>query len=124
MARANEPSTGQARRLALRMMVLGMLIRPAKRILAKLSLLPAALVLVSAGGWWHWHQLQANPEWVVVKSGATALFGPMDGSTAHYNIPLAAIVRQHNTDSKGWIEIEYDGKNGWLKDEYIQRVSP
>ena len=106
------------------LMVLGMLIRPAKRVLAKLSLLPIALILISAGGWWHWHQLQTRPEWVVVKPGATALFGPMEGSTAHYNIPLAAIVRQHSPDSKGWIEIKYDEKNGWLKQEYIQRVSP
>jgi tetratricopeptide (TPR) repeat protein len=106
------------------LMVLGMLIRPAKRMLAKLSLLPAALILISAGGWWHWHQLRTNPEWIVVKSGTTALFGPMTGSTAHYSIPLASIVRQQSTDSKGWVEIEYDGKKGWVEQQYIQRVSP
>jgi tetratricopeptide (TPR) repeat protein len=106
------------------LMILGMLIRPAKRALSKLSLIPAALILLSSGGWWHWHQLQTNPEWVVVKPGATTFFGPMEGSTAHYGIPLAAIVRQKNSDSKGWIEVEYDGKNGWLPETYIQRVSP
>lgn len=106
------------------LMVLGLLIRPAKRVLTRASLLPAALILISAGGWWHWHQFQENPEWVVIKSGTTALFGPMEGTTAHYNIPLASIVRQRSTDPKGWVEVEYDGKNGWLKQEYIQRVSP
>jgi tetratricopeptide (TPR) repeat protein len=106
------------------LLILGMLVRPAKRTLAKLSLLPAALILVAAGGWWHWQQLGLHPEWVVVKSGATAFFGPVEGSTAHYKIPLAALVRQRGSDSKGWVEIEYDGKNGWLKAEYIKSVSP
>ena len=101
-----------------------MIIRPSKRILTKLSLLPAALVLVSAGGWWQWQQLKITPEWVVVKSGATALFGPVEGSTAHYPLPPAAIVHQRSIDTKGWVEITYDGKNGWLKGDYIQRVSP
>jgi tetratricopeptide (TPR) repeat protein len=105
-------------------LILGMLIRPAKRTLTKLSLLPAVLILLAAGGWWHWQKLTVNAEWVVVKSGATALFGPIEGSTAHYKIPLAALVRQHGIDSKGWIEIEYDGKKGWLKEAYIKRVYP
>ena len=106
------------------LLLLGMLIRAAKRTLKKASLLPATVILIAAGGWWHWHQLQTNPEWVVVKSGATALFGPVDGSTAHYNLPLAAIVRQTSSNAKGWVEIKYDGKIGWLKQEYILRVSP
>ncbi len=106
------------------LLILGMLIRPAKRVLAKASLLPAALILLAAGGWWYWQQLRINPEWVVVKSGATALFGPIEGTTAHYKVPPAALVRQHGTDSKGWAEIEYDGKKGWLKSRYIKRVSP
>jgi tetratricopeptide (TPR) repeat protein len=106
------------------LLILGMLIRPAKRMMVKLSLIPAALILISAGGWWHWQQLKVQPESVVIKSGSTALFGPVEGSTAHYKVPLAAIVRQRSADSKGWIEIEYDGKNGWLRDECIQRVSP
>lgn len=106
------------------LLILGMLIRPAKRTLAKLSLLPAAVILISAGGWWQWQQLGTHPEWVVVQSGATALFGPIEGSTAHYKVPLAALVRQRSADAKGWVEIQYDGKNGWVKDEYIQRVSP
>ncbi len=106
------------------LLILGLLIRPSKRTLFKLSLFPVALILVATGGWWHWQQLGTNPEWVVVKSGATALYGPVEGSTAHYELPLAALVRQRSADSKGWIEIEYDGKNGWLKEEYIHRVSP
>ncbi len=106
------------------LLILGMLVRPAKRTLAKLGLLPAALILLSAGGWRYWQPLNANVEWVVVKSGATALFGPIEGTTAHYKVPLAALVQQHGTDSKGWVEIEYDGKKGWLKEAYIKRVYP
>ena len=106
------------------LLVFGMLVRPAKRTLAKLSLLPAIFTLLAAGGWWHWQQLEIHPEWVVVQSGATALFGPIEGTTAHYKIPIAALVSQHGTDAKGWIEIEYDGKKGWLKKAYIKRVYP
>jgi tetratricopeptide (TPR) repeat protein len=107
------------------LLILGMLARRAKRTLAKLSLLPAALILLSVGGWWYWQQLNVNVEWVVVKSGATALFGPIEGTTAHYKVPLAALVRQHSADdAKGWIEIEYDGKKGWVKGSYIKRVYP
>ncbi len=106
------------------LLILGMLIRPAKRTLVKASLLPAALILLSVGGWRYWQQLNTTPEWVVVNSAATALFGPVEGSTAHYKIPLGALVRQSGTDAKGWIEVEYDGKKGWLKEEYIKRVCP
>lgn len=106
------------------LLTLGLLIHPAKRMLFKWSLLPAVLILVSAGGWWNWNPFKNPPEWVVVKSGATALYGPIEDSTAHYKLPLAALVRQRSTDSKGWVEVEYDGKNGWLKEVYIRRVSP
>ena len=106
------------------LLILGMLIRRAKRTLAKLSLLPAAIILIAVGGWWHWHQLDLRPEWVVIKSGTTTLFGPIEGSTAHYKVPLAALVRQRTIDAKGWVEIQYDGKNGWVKGEHIQRIYP
>ena len=106
------------------LLILSLLIRPAKRTLGKMSLIPAALILVAAGGWWHWHQFKRAPEAVVFKAGATAFFGPVEGSTAHYKIPLAAIVQQHSSNAKGWIEIEYDGKSGWLKEEYIHHVYP
>lgn len=106
------------------MLILGMLIRPAKRALAKLSLVPAAAILVAGGGWWHWKQLASRPEAVVVKAGATALYGPVEGSTAYYKVPLAALVRQLGTNAKGWVEIEYDDKKGWLKDDYIKALYP
>ena len=106
------------------LLILGMLIRSAKRTLMKLSLFPAALILIATAGWWNWYQLEGNPEWVVSKSGAIALFGPVEGSTAHYKIPLAALVQQKNIDTKGWVEIQYDGKQGWIKQEYIQPVYP
>ena len=106
------------------LLLLGQLIRPARRILSQLSLLPAVLLLIAVGGWWNWQQFKRHPEGVVVKNNATALYGPVEGSTAHYKVPLAALVRQRATDAKGWTEIEYDGKIGWLKNEYIVRISP
>ncbi|VGO22792.1 tetratricopeptide repeat protein [Pontiella sulfatireligans] len=106
------------------LLILALLIPAAKRNLSKLSLLPVALILLSAAGWWQWKQLEIHPEWVVVNSGATTLYGPVTGSTAHFKVPLGALVRQKSVDPKGWIEIEYDGTRGWLERKYIKRVSP
>ncbi|MEA2068672.1 MAG: hypothetical protein U9P12_05685 [Verrucomicrobiota bacterium] len=106
------------------LLLLTLLVRPARRMLLKASLAPVALILLSAAGWWQWNKLVANPEWVVVKTEATALYGPVEGSTAHYKLPLGALARQSGTDPKGWIEVEYDGRRGWLKTEYISRISP
>ncbi len=101
-----------------------LLVKTDRRNTLKLCMIPILLVLISAAGWWHWNQHHLNQEWVVVQTEATALFGPVKGSTAHYKLPLAALVRQRNADSKGWVEVEYDGKRGWLQTRYISRVSP
>ena len=106
------------------LLLTALFVKPARRNMLKLCLLPATIVLISAAGWLNWQQMRKNPEWVVVQTEATALFGPVEGSTAHYKIPLAALVRQCNSDSKGWIEVEYDGKQGWIKTDYISRLSP
>jgi tetratricopeptide (TPR) repeat protein len=82
------------------------------------------LVLLCAAGWWQWHRLHLHPEWVVDHAGTTALFGPVEGTTAHYKIPLGALVCQRAVDPKGWIEVEYDGRTGWIKTERATRVSP
>lgn len=98
--------------------------KTARRFILKLCLVPIAMILLSAAGWHQWHRLRAFPEWVVIKSGGTALFGPVEGSTAHYKLPLGALVQQKSIDPKGWVEIQYDHKNGWIKKEYIESVSP
>lgn len=95
-----------------------------RRSLLRLLALPLAMLLFSWLGWRHWHGLGRNPEWVVVKTEATALFGPVEGSTAHFKLPIGALVRQRGVDKKGWIEVEYDDKQGWLRQDYIRRVSP
>lgn len=105
------------------LVLLGMLNRRGRPVLLKLSLVPLLSLLVSAGGWTQWQTFRSNPE-AVVQTGSTALFGPMEGATAHYKLPAGALVRQRNTDPKGWIEVEYDGKNGWIKQENIALVSP
>ena len=110
--------------LLLAMLGLMLIMKQARKNLVKLCTVPVTLLLLSAGGWRYWHALAANPEWVVVKKDATALFGPVEGTTAHYKLPLAALVRQTDTDPKGWIEVEYDGKRGWLKQSDIRRVCP
>lgn len=106
------------------LLLLLLLAKSSRRLLLKLCLIPGAMILLSAFGWMQWRQLRANPEWVVMKTEATALFGPVDGSTAHFKLPIGALVQQSNIDPKGWIEVEYDGKQGWLKTEYITPVSP
>jgi tetratricopeptide (TPR) repeat protein len=98
--------------------------RTARRALLKASLLPGILALLAVGGWWQWQQLQTNPEWVVARTEATALFGPVEGGTAHYKLPMGALARQRSLDPKGWVEVEYDGRRGWLKSDYIVRISP
>lgn len=106
------------------LLLLLLFLRTSRRPLLKLCLIPAGIILLSTLGWMQWKQLKDNPEWVVVKTEATTLFGPVEGSTAHFKLPIGALVRQRNSDSKGWVEVEYDGKQGWLKTEYITKVSP
>lgn len=96
----------------------------ARRLLLKVLLLPATMILLALLGWRHWKQLELQPEWVVTQTEATVLFGPVEGSKAYFKLPLAALIKQKSIDSKGWIEVEYDGKQGWLKQDYITRVSP
>lgn len=95
-----------------------------RRLLLTACILPALLLLLSGAGWHQWRGLRQNPEWVVSRTGATALYGPIDGTTAHYKVPMGALVRQRAIDPKGWVEIEYDGMRGWLRQSYIERVSP
>ena len=106
------------------LIILGLLIRPARQILFRLCLVPAAVLLIAGGGWWQWKTLHTHPEGIVTANGVTALFGPVEGATAHYKVPAGAIVRQHTADPKGWIEIEYDGKRGWVKMGDILGLSP
>ena len=106
------------------LLILAYLITPAKPLFFKLSLIPAIIILLSCAGWYKWHQLKQNPEWVVIKSDATTYFGPIQGSTAHYKIPLGALVKQQTTNSKGWIKIKYDEKTGWIEEKYIKRIYP
>ncbi len=110
--------------LLMLVLVAAVLVRVGRRLLLQASLVPALLILLAAGGWWQWHQYALRPEWVVVKSDATTLFGPVEGSTPHYQVPLAALVRQTAENSKDWIEIDYNGKKGWLQKNDLQRVSP
>ena len=102
----------------------GLLVRSARPAVLKLSLVPMAALLAAAGGWWQWRQFRERPEYVAVNSGVTALYAPVEGGTAYYTLPLAALVRQRNTDPKGWIEVDYDGKTGWVKTENLLLLSP
>ncbi|MDH3981650.1 MAG: hypothetical protein OES84_01975 [Kiritimatiellaceae bacterium] len=106
------------------LLMLALFMKSTRRSILKLCLIPMAATLLAGAGWRQWYQLKSNPEWIVVKTEATALFGPIDNSTAHYKLPLGALVRQTGTDPKGWIEVEYDGKTGWLRRAYLERVSP
>jgi len=95
-----------------------------RRMLFRLIALPTLLLALAYFGWRHWHLLTIYPEWVVTQTEATTRFSPIEGSTAHFKLPHGALVRQSSMDSKGWVEVEYDGKQGWIKQEFIRRVSP
>lgn len=103
---------------------LSLLLRSLRIPLLKFSIVPLALLLFSLAGWRSWDPFGEAREAVVVKSGTTALYGPVEGSTAHFDVPLAALVNQRGSDPKGWIEIEYDGKTGWVKKSNILLLSP
>jgi len=83
-----------------------------------LPLLPASL------GLWNWHRLKIEPEAVVAQTGVTARCGPLPDATAHYRIPLGALLRIRNRANGDWIEVEYDQKTGWVRKEQVQPVSP
>jgi tetratricopeptide (TPR) repeat protein len=106
------------------LLAMSLLLRSIRFPLLKASLIPAALLLFALAGWQYWGQFGKAPEAVVIQSGTTALYGPVEGSTAHFEIPLAALVQQRESDPKGWIEIEYDGKTGWVKKGNILLLSP
>ncbi len=106
------------------LLIMSLLMRSLRLPLLKASLVPVALLLFAWAGWRYWSQFGIAPEAVVVQSGTTALYGPIEGSTAHFDVPLAALVRQRGSDLKGWCEIEYDGKTGWIKKGNIVLLSP
>ncbi len=106
------------------LLTLSLLLRSMRSPLLKASLIPAVLLLVALAGWRYWGPFGRAPEAVVVTSGTTALYGPVEGSTAHFDVPFAALVQQRGSDPKGWIEIEYDGKTGWVKKSNIALLSP
>ena len=103
---------------------LDLLLRPARHIPARLAAACAAFALFAAAGWWYWRGFERRPEWVVTAPGVTALYGPVEGSTAHFRVPVAALVRAVSDNGKGWLEILYDGKTGWVPEKDMQRVSP
>jgi tetratricopeptide (TPR) repeat protein len=106
------------------LLIAGLLMPSGRQILFRTSLLSLFVIVFSIGGWWQWQQLEKHPEAVVAHTGVTALFGPVEGSTAHYKIPAGALVRQQKQNSKGWVEVEYDTKRGWVKQEDIAPLSP
>ena len=106
------------------LLTMALLLRSRRIPLLKYSLLPLVLLLFALAGWRSWDPFGEGGEGVVVKSGTTALYGPVEGSTAHFDVPLAALVNQRGSDPKGWFEIEYDGKTGWVKKDNILLLSP
>ena len=104
--------------------LMAMLIRGARAAFLRLCLLPLAALLMALGGWLTWRGFGALPEGVIATTGITALYGPVEGSTAHYKLPAGALVRLTGTDSKGWVEVEYDGKKGWVNRGTILTLYP
>jgi len=106
------------------LLLASIMIRPARRPLLKLCWIPAIVLLLSLIGWLQWKQYEMHPECVVVNSGVTALYAPVEGGTAYYRIPMGALISQVSSDPKGWVEVEYDGKSGWIRRDNILSLSP
>ncbi len=105
--------------LASVLLIIFLLSQRGRSILLRLCVVPGVLMLLAAGGWGQWRDLQTNPEAVVIKSGTTALYGPVEGGTPYYRIPQGALVRLRSSAPNGWAEVEYDGKTGWVNTENI-----
>lgn len=80
-----------------------------------------ALIALSVSGIWYWTSLERRPEVVVLEPGQEALFGPLEGSTAHYAVPEGSIARVTG-DSDIWYRIEVDGQTGWIRKDVCEPV--
>ncbi len=90
------------------------------RILRSLAM-GLALIVLSASGIWYWASLEHQPEVVILEPDQEALFGPLEGSTAHYAVPEGSIARVTG-DSDIWYRIDVDGQTGWIRKDVCQPV--
>ena len=89
--------------------------------LSRLTIGATVLLVIGLWGSYSWLTLYIHPELVITQPRQEALFAPLEGSTAHFSIPEGAVTRlkKRNDD---WVEVIYDGKRGWIKDNACAAV--
>lgn len=103
--------------------ILWMLDAARRPVYSKLLMLLAVLLIFCAGGVRYWKNLQRMPEAVMVETGRSAFFAPIESSTAHFSLPVGSLVRIHEIEGR-WLKVEADGKEGWIPDQSCRAVYP
>lgn len=62
------------------------------------------------------------PEVVIISPNQKALFAPIDGSTAHFSLPVGSVVRQEEV-SGNWIRVSTGKESGWVKQDDCKTVA-
>lgn len=88
--------------------------RAARPALRRLAAACALLLLLSGIGLGQWIALFVRPEVVVLDGDQKALFAPLEGSTAHFALPVGAIARTEEV-SGAWVKVSYNKQSGWIR---------
>lgn len=96
------------------MLGLYLLWRAARPVLLRLAAACALLLVLSGIGLGQWIALFARPEVVVLNGDQKALFAPLEGSTAHFALPVGAIARTEEV-SGAWVKVSYNKQSGWIQ---------
>jgi len=81
------------------------------------------LLLLSLAGIGIWNNLCHEPECVIVQGKQKALFAPLEGSTAHFELPEGSIVREHEKQGE-WIKVASANQEGWIRASTCATVCP
>jgi len=67
--------------------------------------------------------MERNPEAVVITGEQTVRFAPLSDATEHFTAPPGTLVRL-GARRDGWVEIQTDGRRGWLPSSTLTPLFP
>lgn len=77
-----------------------------------------SMIAVSA-----WSSTLKRPEIVILKGPTQALYAPIEGSTAHFEIPEGSILRLDER-SESWLKVRSGKQSGWIPNTVCDTVYP